>query len=85
MPEITCPSCGYEFFLDEDEFEGEVQCPKCGALLEVTIEAGEVKEVILLEEGIEEEAWREDEDIWEEEEEMEWETEEFWGEEEEEY
>ncbi len=81
MVEITCPSCGYEFYLEEEDYEGEIQCPNCGALLEVKIEKGEVKEVIPLEEGIEEEEWLDDEDFWEEEEEEEM----FWEEEEEEY
>ncbi|MCD6166710.1 hypothetical protein J7K19_08405 [bacterium] len=83
MPEITCPSCGYEFYLDENDYEGEIQCPKCGALLEVNIERGDLKEISLLEEGIEEEEWLEDEDFWEEEEEgLEW-DEDLWEEEEE--
>ncbi len=71
--EITCPACGYEFYLDEEDYEGEIQCPNCGALLKVKIERGEVKEILPLEEGIEEEEWIEDEDFWEDDE-----DEDFW-------
>ena len=81
VPDITCPACGYEFYLDEEDYDDEIQCPNCGTLLHVTIERGEVKDIIPLEEGIEEEEWLEDEDFWEEEEE---EEEEFYWEEEEE-
>jgi uncharacterized Zn finger protein (UPF0148 family) len=77
LPEIVCPACGYEFYLDEDDYEGELQCPNCGTLLDVRIERGELKDVIPLEEGLEEEEWLEDEDFWEEgEEETSWEEEE---------
>ena len=37
--EVTCPSCGEEFEVDEDELlEGSVECPKCGETLEFDID-----------------------------------------------
>ncbi len=85
MPEIVCPSCGAHFKIEEMDYEGEVSCPSCKALLHVIISEGVVEEVELIEEGFEEESWLEDEDLWEteEEEEEDWglAEEDFWEEE----
>ncbi len=68
MPEITCPVCGFNFYVNEVSYEGEIQCPKCKALLEVVIEDDELTEIKVVTEGVEEELWEGDEDFWEEEE-----------------
>ncbi|WP_202617284.1 hypothetical protein [Candidatus Methanodesulfokora washburnensis] len=80
MPEITCPVCGFEFYMNESNYEGEIQCPKCKALLEVSIEDDELVEMRVITEGVEEELWEGDEEYWEEEEEEG--EEEYWEEEE---
>jgi len=50
MPKATCPACNARIHLSQDEavlFE-QVECPECGALLEVIdeepLELGEVSE-----------------------------------------
>ncbi len=54
MPTIKCRSCGAKILIDEDDYEGTVECPDCGALMYVKISAGKVKEVELEEESEEE-------------------------------
>ncbi|RLG48809.1 MAG: hypothetical protein DRO06_00720 [Thermoproteota archaeon] len=69
VAQILCPSCGMTFALAEVDYDGEVTCPRCGSILYVVITGGEVESVEVLEEGLEEEYWLEDEDLWETEEE----------------
>jgi len=44
---INCLSCGHKVDLADayDDFEGEVKCFACGAILEIKTEAGNVKTV----------------------------------------
>jgi len=46
---INCLSCGFNLKLDEayDEYEGQVKCWACGALLEIRAEDGHVRSVQL--------------------------------------
>jgi hypothetical protein len=47
---INCLSCGFKVDLDEsyDDFAGPIKC-LCGALLEIRIEAGQLKGIKLME------------------------------------
>ena len=53
---INCLSCGHSVELDDayDDFEGQVKCFACGALLDVTLSEGCVKSVKVSEPGREE-------------------------------
>lgn len=53
---INCLSCGHKVELDDayDDFEGQVKCFACGALLHVTLSEGRVKSVKVSEPGREE-------------------------------
>ena len=44
---INCLSCGYKVDLTDayDDFEGEVKCFACGAMLEIKTEEGKLKTV----------------------------------------
>ena len=44
---INCLSCGHKVDLDDvyDDFEGEVKCFACGAMLEIKTEEGKLKTV----------------------------------------
>ncbi|OFW15546.1 MAG: hypothetical protein A3H27_18885 [Acidobacteria bacterium RIFCSPLOWO2_02_FULL_59_13] len=44
---INCLSCGHTVVLDDayDNYEGQVKCFACGALLEIKTEEGHVKTV----------------------------------------
>ena len=44
---INCLSCGHKVDLDDayDDYEGEVKCFACGAILEIKTEEGNVKTV----------------------------------------
>ena len=44
---VNCLSCGHKVDLDHayDDYEGQVKCFVCGAILEVKTESGEVKSV----------------------------------------
>jgi ribosomal protein S27E len=45
---INCLSCGHSLGLDEEvysDYEGQVKCWSCGALLEVKLEEGRLKSV----------------------------------------
>ena len=61
MPTITCKSCGANISINEEDYEGTVECPECGALMYVVIIGGRVREVELEEEEelgeFEEEEW----------------------------
>ncbi len=73
MPTVSCPVCGADFEINEEEFEDEVVCPECGALLYVLIEGGELRSVAEIGEETEEEEWEEEEEEeWDEWEEEEW-------------
>lgn len=54
MPTIECRSCGTEILIEEDEYEGTIECPECGAVMYVLISGGVVEEVRLEEEEEEE-------------------------------
>lgn len=46
MAKCECPSCYFEFDLDDDTIEGEViSCPDCGIDLEVVKIDGEIAKV----------------------------------------
>ncbi|MFX0071922.1 MAG: hypothetical protein ACFFAO_12605 [Candidatus Hermodarchaeota archaeon] len=58
MVKCECPSCYFEFDLDEGTIEGEViPCPDCGVDLEVAKIEGDKVEVIVAE--LAEEDWGE--------------------------
>lgn len=44
---INCPSCGFSLKLDDayDDYEGQVKCWTCGALLDIKTEDGNIKSV----------------------------------------
>ena len=44
---INCLSCGHTVVLDDayDNYEGQVKCLACGAILEIKTEEGNVKTV----------------------------------------
>ena len=44
---INCLSCGHKVVLDDayDDYEGQVKCFACGAMLEIKTEEGNVKTV----------------------------------------
>ena len=46
---INCLSCGHKVELDEayDDFEGQVKCVTCGALLEILTDEGQLKKIKL--------------------------------------
>ncbi len=48
---INCLSCGHKVALDDayDNYEGQVKCFACGAILEVKTEEGSVKKVHFVE------------------------------------
>ena len=47
---INCLACGHKFELDEayDDYEGQVKCFICGALLEIKAEEGSLKSLKFL-------------------------------------
>ena len=47
---INCLACGHKFELDEayDDYEGQVKCFICGALLEIKLEEGNLKSLKFL-------------------------------------
>jgi len=48
---INCLSCGHSLELDEEsysDYEGQVKCYTCSALLEVKLEEGRIKSVKFL-------------------------------------
>lgn len=47
---INCLSCGHTVVLDDayDNYEGQVKCFACGAILEIKTEEGHVKTVQFL-------------------------------------
>jgi len=47
---INCLSCGHKVDLDEvyDDYEGQVKCFVCGAILELKTEGGRLKSVTLV-------------------------------------
>ncbi len=47
MPVIMCPSCLTEFEVKKRNYDGEVDCPTCGAVIHVKIEEGELKQAKL--------------------------------------
>ena len=55
--------------MEEDDYDGEMTCPSCGALLYVVITGQLVERVELLGEGFEGEEWEEDLETWTEKEE----------------
>ncbi len=62
MPTITCKSCGAEIEIEEEDYEGTIECPECYALIYVIVKNGKVRKVELEEEeeregGFEEEEW----------------------------
>ncbi len=43
---INCLSCGYSLDLDEEvycDYEGQIKCSTCSALLEVKLEEGRIR------------------------------------------
>jgi transcription initiation factor IIE alpha subunit len=50
---INCLCCGHKVDLDDayDDYEGQVKCFACGAILEIKTEQGGVKHVRLLDSG----------------------------------
>ena len=44
---INCLSCGFSLKLDDayDDYEGQVKCWTCGALLEIKSEDGNIKAI----------------------------------------
>ncbi|MGB5159450.1 hypothetical protein [Desulfobacterium sp. N47] len=45
---INCLSCGHNLDLDEDtysDYEGQVKCYACNALLEINLKEGRIKSV----------------------------------------
>ena len=46
---INCTACGHKVDLDDayDDYEGQVKCYTCGALLEIRAEEGKIKSVHL--------------------------------------
>ena len=69
MPNIVCPSCNEIIYMEEDDYDGEMMCPECGALLYVVITGHIVEKVELLGEGFETGEWEEDLETWTEKEE----------------
>ncbi|HEY5530326.1 MAG TPA: hypothetical protein VIL51_12890 [Thermoleophilia bacterium] len=53
---INCVSCGHKLDLDDayDDFEGQVKCFVCDALLDVELSEGSVRSVKVSEPGREE-------------------------------
>jgi hypothetical protein len=51
---VNCLGCGQYIDLDEsyDDYEGEIKCNSCGALVDVDLSKGEVKSVQLLEQDV---------------------------------
>ncbi len=47
---INCLACGHKFELDQayDDYEGQVKCYICGALLEIKTEEGKLKSLKFL-------------------------------------
>lgn len=47
---INCLSCGFSVDLDEtyDDFEGQIKCFTCHAILEIRAESGKLKSVKLI-------------------------------------
>ena len=48
---INCLSCGFKIDLDDayDDYEGEVKCFTCNALLEIKLDQGNIKRVQVIE------------------------------------
>ncbi|MFA5111273.1 MAG: hypothetical protein WC443_07715 [Desulfobaccales bacterium] len=46
---INCLSCGHKIELDDayDDFEGQVRCVTCGAMLEILADEGKLKKIKL--------------------------------------
>ena len=51
---IRCLSCGHQVEVDESysEFEGDIKCVICGAILKCKFEDGNLKALTLVKEGI---------------------------------
>jgi len=47
MVKINCLSCGHKVELDDayDDFEGQVRCVTCGAMLEILTDQGKLKKI----------------------------------------
>ncbi len=45
---INCLSCGHKVDLDDvyDDYQGQIRCLTCGAMLEIKTEGGQLKSVI---------------------------------------
>jgi len=50
---INCLSCGHKVELDDayDDFEGQVRCVTCGAMLEILTDQGQLKKIKALSRG----------------------------------
>ena len=48
---INCLSCGHKVELDDayDDYEGQVKCFACNALLEIKLDQGNIKKVQVVE------------------------------------
>jgi len=46
---INCLSCGHNIHLDDayEDYEGEVKCFACGAMLDIKLDSGRIKKVKL--------------------------------------
>lgn len=47
---IICLSCGHKVDVDNsyDDYEGQIKCVVCGAILKIKTEEGKVKSVVLV-------------------------------------
>ncbi len=50
---IICLSCGHKVDLGDayDDYEGQVKCVACGAVLEIKTEAGSLRSVVIAQQG----------------------------------
>ena len=48
---INCLSCGFKIDLDDayDDYEGQVKCFTCNAILEIKLDQGNIKKVQVVE------------------------------------
>lgn len=48
---INCVSCGFKIDLDDgyDDYEGQVKCFTCNAILEIKLDQGNIKRVQVVE------------------------------------
>lgn len=47
MPKIMCPNCLAEFEINKKNYEGEIECSACGAVIHVKIEEGKLEQTKL--------------------------------------